>query len=166
MSQETIDEIVEGFLSGGAAKARALDLYQNTFDLDEIQSEAICSAILVPNRWLEFNRNQLHSCEGLLSPKRIGELESGAEPTAEERESYRAHRLEIIKDGEIDSDYIPGFWIHRIVDSKGDDLFALTTVTGYCFSGIESEFHGLFLWEKDCMEYLNARGVVVDLNEE
>lgn len=161
MLQDTINEIVDGFLSGGAAKARAGELYQDTFGLDEIQSEAICSAILVPNRWLEFDRDQLHSCEGLFSPERIKQLTSGAEPTARERKRYRTHRLSVIKDGDIDSDYIPTFWIHQIVDSRGDDLFALTTARGYSFNGVESEFHGLFLWERDCFDYLNKRGMVL-----
>ncbi len=35
--QDTIDEIVDGFLAGGAAKTRATELYQDNFDLDEIQ---------------------------------------------------------------------------------------------------------------------------------
>jgi hypothetical protein len=160
-----INEIVHGFFSGGAAKARAAELYQDSFDLDEIQSNAVCSAILVPNWWLEFDRDQLDSCKELFPPERIEQLTSGAEPTPEERDRYRTHRLSVIRDGDVDADYIPAFWIHRIVDSNGDDLFALTTVRGYSFNGIESEFHGLFLSEKNCMEYLNASGEVIDLNE-
>ncbi len=159
--QDTIDEIVDGFLVGGAAKARAIDLYRDNFDLDEIQSEAIHSGLLVPNRWLEIDRKRPELLEGLLSPKRIEELESGAKPTARERKRYRTHRLSEINDGNIDADYIPTFWIHQIADSRGDDLFALTTGRGYSFSGFETEFEGFFLWERDCFEYLNKHGVVL-----
>jgi hypothetical protein len=158
--QDTINQIVDGFLAGGAAKARAIELYRDNFDLDEIQSKALHSGLLVPNWWLEIDRNRPELLEGLLSPKRIEELKSGAKPTARERKRYRTHRLSEIRDGDIDADYIPAFWIHRIVDSRGDDLFALTTARGYSFNGVESGFHGLFLWEKDCFDYLNIRGVV------
>ncbi len=159
--QDTIDEIVDGFLAGGAAKVRAIELYQDNFDLAEIQSKALRDGLLVPNWWLEIDGDRPESLEGLFSPKRIEELESGAKPTARERKHYRTHRLSAIEDGDIDADYIPGFWIHRIVDSRGDDLFALTTARGYSFSGVESEFHGFFLWERDCFDYLNRRGVVL-----
>jgi hypothetical protein len=158
--QETINEIVDGFLSGGTAKTRAIELYVDNFDLDEIQSEALRAGLLVPNWWLEIDRDKPELLEGLLSARRIEELESGAEPTPEERERYRALRLSQIEDGDIDADDIPAFWIHRIVDSRGDDLYALTTARGYSFNGVESGFHGLFLWEKDCFDYLNMRGVV------
>jgi hypothetical protein len=134
--QETINEIVEGFLSGGAAKARAGELYQDSFDMDEIQSEALRTGLLIPKRWLEIDGNRPELLEGLLSPKRIKELESGAKPTARERKRYRTHRLSEIEDGNVDADYIPAFWIHRIVDSRGDDLFALTTARGYSFTGV------------------------------
>src|SRR5262249_42269153 len=144
---------------------RAAELYQDSFDLHEIQSKAVCSALLVPNWWLEFDRDKLETVEELFSPERIKELRSGAEPSVQEGELYRTHRLSEIRDGDIDADYIPAFWIHRIVDSNGDDLFALTTAIGYAFNGIESKFHGLFPSEKDCIEYLNARGVVIDVNE-
>ena len=39
---------------------------------------------------------------------------------------------------------------------------ALITVTGYSFSGIHAEFHGLFPAEKDCIEDLKQTGVVID----
>jgi hypothetical protein len=158
--QDTIDEIVDGFLARGAARARAIELYEDNFDLGEIQSKALCSGLLVPNCWLEIDGDRPELLEGLFSPKRIEELESGAKPTARERKRYRMHRLSEIEDGNIDADYISTFWIHRIVDSRGDDLFALTTARGYSFNGVESEFDGLFLWERDCFEYLNKHGVV------
>ena len=125
--QDTIDQIVDGFLARGAARARAIQLYQDNFALDEIQSKAIRSALFVPNWWLEIDPDGPELLEGLLSPKRIEELESGAEPTARERKRYRTHRLSEIRNGNIDADYIPTFWIPRIVDSRADDLFALTT---------------------------------------
>jgi hypothetical protein len=158
--QDAIDEIVDSFLAGGAGRRRAIELYQDNFDLDEIQSNALRSALLVPNWWLEIDRDRPELLQGLFSPTRIEELETGVEPTAEEQERYRTHRLSEISDGDIDADYIPAFWIHRIVDSRGDDLFALTTATCYSFNGVESGFHGLFLWEKDCFDYLNVLGVV------
>jgi hypothetical protein len=158
--QDTINQIVQGFLFGNRLeKTRALDLYQENFDLDEIQSKAVCCGLLLPNRWLEFDRDKLGILEGLFSTKRIRELTSGAEPTARERKRYRTHRLSQVRDGDIDADEIPAFWIHRIMDSNGDDLFALTTGTGYSFSFC-TEFRGLFHWEKDCMDYLKMRGVV------
>lgn len=158
--QHIINQVVQGFLSGGAAKAQAAKLYQESFDLDEIQSKAVCCGLIVPNWWLEFDVDQLEFLEGLLSPKRMEELASGAEHTARERKRYRAHRLSQVRNGDIDFDQIPGFWIHRIVDSNGDDLFALTTVTGYSFSFIRTEFQGLFLRETDCMAYLKSHGVL------
>lgn len=160
--QDKIDQIIDGFLAGGAAKARARELYQESFDLSHIQSEAIHSGLLVPNRWLEIDRNSPELLEGLFSAKRIEEIESGAEPTARERNRYRKRRLSQIRDDEdVDFDQIPAFWIHRIVDSRGEDFFALTTARGYSFSGVESEFHGLFPWERDCFDFLSMRGVVV-----
>ena len=83
MLQDRINEIVDGFLSGGAAKARARELYQASFDLEEIQSKAVRSAILVPNRWLEFDRNRVEILERLFSPERIEQLTSGADPRLE-----------------------------------------------------------------------------------
>jgi hypothetical protein len=160
MLKDTINQILHGYFSGGAEKARAAELYQDNFDLDSIQSQAVCSGLLVPNRWFEFNQDELGILEELFSPKRVKELTSGAEPTNREQKRYRAYKMSQIKDGDIDADYITGFWIHRIVDSNGDDLFALTTAKGYSFNGIESEFHGLFLWEKDCIEYLSACGQI------
>ena len=159
--QDTIDEIVERISRRRrAAKAIAIDLYRDHFDLDEIQSEAVHSGLLVPDWWLEIDPERPELLEGILSPKRIWELESGAKPTVREQKRYRTHRLSEINDGNIDADYIPTFWIHQIVDSKGDDLFALTTARGYSFNGVETELDGLFLWERDCFEYLNKQGVI------
>jgi len=159
--QDVIDQIVDGFLSGGAAKAQARTLYQDNFDLANIQSKAIRSGLLVPDSWLEIEPDRPELLEGLFLPKRIEELESGAKPTARERKRYRTHRLSQIKDGDVDFDYVSAFWIHRIVDSRGDDVFVLTTARGYSFTGVESELEGFFLWERDCFEYLSEDGVVI-----
>ena len=160
--QSDINEIVGGFLSGIPSKrARAEELYKETFDLDEIQSDSVRCGTIVPKWFLEFDRNHLELLEESLSLERMKELESGAKPTPEEQETYRELRLSQAEDGDIDADYIPGFWIQRIADSNGDGLFALTTVIGYSFNGIETEFHGLFLFEKDCIEYLKQHGVVI-----
>jgi len=162
--QDSINQIVQGFLSGGRdKKAQAVQLYQETFDLDEIQSKAVCCGTIVPNWWLEFDRAPLELLEELFSPKRIRELESGAESTTRERKRYRTHRLSQVRDGDYDADEIPGFWIHQIMDLNGDDIFGLSTVTGYSFSFIGTQFHDLFSWVEDCIDYLKMRGVVRDL---
>jgi hypothetical protein len=161
--QDNINQIVEGFLSGDQSEEdQAEDLYKETFDLDEIQSEAIRCGTILPNWFLEFDRDNLELLEESLPPERMKELESGAEPTPEERESYRALRLSQVENGGGDADVIPGFWIHQIRDSNGIDLFALTTVIGYSFSLISSEFHGLFLSEEESIKYLKQDGVVID----
>jgi len=162
--QETINQIVQGFLSGDRVERdRAADLYEETFDLSEIQSEAVSCGTIVPNSLLEFDQDNLELLEGSLSPERMEELSSVAEPAPEERESYRALLLSQVENGDCDADVIPALWIHQIRDSNGNDLFALTTVTGYPFSGISTEFHGFFLSEKDCIEHLKRNAIVRDL---
>jgi hypothetical protein len=100
----------------------------------------------------------------LTDKERMVELEAGAEPTSGKRKRYRASIIRQVKDGDSDADETPGFWIHAIRDKSGDEIFALTTATGYSFSGISSQFHGLFSWERDCIEYLKKGGVVADIS--
>lgn len=159
--QDSEYQIVQDFLSGDRArKAKAARLYADTFDLEQIQSEAVCSGMFVPDKLLEFDRDNLGILEESLSPERMEELENGADPTPGERKRYRASLLRQVKDGDSDADMVPGFWIHSIRDTSGNEIYALTMATGYSFSGISTDFHGLFLWEKDCIEYLKESGVV------
>jgi hypothetical protein len=144
--QETINQIVQGFRFGDLIERdRAADLYEETFDLDEIQSEAVCCGTIAPNSFLEFDRDHLELLKESLSPERMEELESGAEPTPEERERYRALRLSQVENGDCDADVIPAFWIHQIRDSNGCDLFALSTATGYAFQAFIQSFMVSFI---------------------
>jgi hypothetical protein len=159
--QDTINLIVRGYLSGDREKkAQAVNLYRNAFDLDRIQAEAVSCGMFVPSSLLEFDRDNLELLDEFLPPKRMQELASGAEPTLGERKRYRALLLSQVRNGDSDADLVPAFWIHRIRDVSGNALFALVTATGYSFSLIGMQFHGLFLQKSDCMSYLKLRGEV------
>lgn len=163
--QDIKNQIVQDFLSGDRKRmVRAAKLYEDTFGLEQIQSEAVSCGEIVPNRLLEFDLNNLGVLEESLPKERMVELEAGAEPTSGERKRYRASIIRQVKDGDSDANETPGFWIHAIRDKSGDEIFALTTATGYSFSGISSQFHGLFSWERDCIEFLKKGGVVADIS--
>jgi hypothetical protein len=49
--------------------------------------------------------------------------------------------LENVQDGSGDADVIPAYFIHKLKHSDGREVLALTTVTGYSFSEINSTFH-------------------------
>lgn len=73
--------------------------------------------------------------------------------------------IQQIKDGDSDADETPGFWIHAIRNRNGEEVFALTTATGYSFSGIFSEFQGLFAWERECIDFLKECGVITETTD-
>jgi len=80
--QDTINQIVEGFSPGIEARKLKLKVFcEKTFDLDEILGRSFRCGTVVPNWFLEFDRDNLDLLEKSFSPERMEELKSGAEPT-------------------------------------------------------------------------------------
>lgn len=162
--QPTIDKIIEQFFSGtkdGIARASAL--YEDTiFGKEEGAREDFehCGTV-IPNKQMEFDRDDVDRLEGQVTDERLEALWEGAEPTEEERRAYRASVIAQVEDGSADADVIPGYWIYELRYSDGREVFALETVTGHSFSGVTNTFHGLFPSVEDARMDLARWGLVV-----
>lgn len=96
-----------------------------------------------------------------MSDERLEQLWKGAEATEEEKREYRRRVIAQVEKGNGDADVIPGYWVRRLRHTDGVEVFALETVIGYSFSGIENTFHGLFPSVDDALNDLATWGIVV-----
>jgi len=128
-----IDRIVEGFHSGDRKlREEAADLYEDTYSIKQIQSDAVCLGLVVPHVLFEFDPDRLDQFVESFTAGRISELQTGSTPTVGELRLYRQCVLEEAEGGDCDADLTPGFWIHRLLRTDGREVYALTTVTNLC----------------------------------
>ena len=160
-----IDEIIEGALSGDREQFKhAASLYEEKFSVEKFrEEEAICLGILVPHSVLEFDADLAARFEEAFPEDRLAELASGQEPTAEERALYRQLWIEQAEAGETDFDLVPAFRIHPLIHTDGRELFAVSTVFGYSFTGVYSTLHGFARSVEAALRGLEQLGVLVDV---
>ena len=162
--QRNIDQIVEHFLSGKRNSiARAHALYQEKlFGEQEGAPEDFeyCGTV-IPEEQLGYDSNDYDRLEGYVTDERSKALSKGAEPTEEEKQEYRRRIIADVEDGTADADGIPGYWVRPLRHTDGRMVFALETVKGYSFSGVENTFHGLFSSVEDAVKDLSTWGFVV-----
>lgn len=159
-----IDKIVEQFFSGKKGGIpRACALYkENIFGEEDGYREDFAEAgTVIPNEVFDLNKDSVDWLEEQLTAERFEALTKGAEPTAGERQAYRAIIIGQVEDGTADADVIPGYYIYELRHSDRRKVFALETVTGYSFSGVENKFHGLFASVGDARNDLARWGLVV-----
>ena len=93
--------------------------------------------------------------------KRLAELKNGAEPSYNEVDEYIARFVENAKQGDADSDFIPGYAIASIkYPAGGAEVFALFISFGYSFSGVRTELVSLFRSVDDAREYMRRNGTI------
>jgi hypothetical protein len=162
--QETTNQIIEKFFDGGKRGiASACKLYKDTF-FDENggfrEDFAFCGNV-IENDLMEFDRDHAERLGGFVPEERVDALADGAEPTQDERGEYRNRVISEVEGGTFDWDVIPGYYIYNLRHTDGREVFALETVTGYSFSGVDNTFHGLFSSAEDALNDLSRCGLVV-----
>jgi hypothetical protein len=159
--QSTKNKIVEEFSIG--KKEIAAALYKESLFEEEggaPEDFEFCGTI-IPNHCLVPGWDAEDRLEGYVTEKRLEEIAKGAELTQDEREEYRRLVIAEVKDGTADADVIPGFWVRLLRHTDGRAVFALETVTGYSFSGVENTFHGLFQSVEEALKDLSTWSVVI-----
>jgi hypothetical protein len=162
--QPTIDNIVSHFYSGRRnGVARAHEFYERTFlsDVDGARDDFECCGLVIPLGLLEFDPDNVDPLEGYVSDDRLDALRKRAEPTEDERQAYRSRVIAQVEDGNDDADVIPGYGVYRLTHTDGREVFALVTVTGYSFSGVENRLPGLFGSMHDALKDLSNLGHVI-----
>jgi hypothetical protein len=159
--QQTINRVVEEFLSGREAVASGL--YESLlFDSQGgVPEEFEFCGTVIPEQCLEYSAENYELLEVFVTDDRLTELSNGAEATGEETKEYRRRILAPVEDGSADADVMPGYWVRCLRHSDGREAFALETVKGYSFSGVTNTFHGIFPKLKEALKELSTWGVVV-----
>lgn len=93
--------------------------------------------------------------EEKISAERYAQLESGADPTAEELALYQNQWREGLSDMDYDMDTIPTCGIAPFTAPYGQKRFALVCRKGYSFSEIETWLEGVFLSESEAIAYVD-----------
>jgi hypothetical protein len=160
--QRIIDEIVEQYFAGEEGMTRSVALYtENMSAFEEAATEFEYTGQVIPHDLLEVDRDEQYTLEKILTPERFDAVEDGVEPTEQEKQAYRAAVIESVQEGNADADVIPGYWVQRLRHSDGREVFALTTATGYSFSGVTNGFHGFFPSVEAALKDLSEWGLVL-----
>jgi hypothetical protein len=157
--QSTIDEIVGQFYSGRKkSAARACKVYKESIFSEHAggpKDFEFCGTI-IPNHRLEPGSDIADRLDGYVSDERLKALSKGAKSTEAEKQEYRRRVIAEVEGGTADADVIPGYFVRRLRHSDGREVFAVETVSGYSFSGVENTVpRALFVRRRRPEESLN-----------
>jgi hypothetical protein len=160
MTGEELDALLDAYFEGRLNPEQEQELSDYVEEHRDRAYPDFCGIVVSEDLIPDYDPDSSpHHLTKYLDPPRIEKLEQGEEPTEEEVELFRAAWLHwACHSPDADADVIPAFLGVQLDYSDGRSCYGVLLIRGFSFSGVQTDFHGLFRDREAVLEYLRFVG--------